>query len=247
MIERTIGAVARKGAIRRTINRIALYTFLLVCSILVIFPLFWMLSVAFKTDAEAIMYPPRLLPTKIYLDHFLTILRDAVFMRFFLNSLIVASVATVLSTTTSALAGFIFAKFRFFGRQFFFYALLVTIMIPFQTYMVPLYLLALKLKILNTRLTSRCSQDRRRFKFQDVPAYRDSPIRFFIVRARDIPVSHDLERIYMAASDYQSKKTIRAGARSVVVSKRVLCELRPIDGWSNSINHSGFLDLRGPS
>ena len=133
-----------------TINRIALYIFLLICSILIVFPLLWMLSVALKTDAEAIMYPPRVLPTRLYFDHFKTILKDAVFMRFFLNSFIVAGIATVLSTTSSALAGFIFAKFRFVGRQFLFYALLVTIMIPFQTYMVPLYLLAMKFKVLNS-------------------------------------------------------------------------------------------------
>jgi multiple sugar transport system permease protein len=142
--------VLAKGVKSRTINRIALYIFLFVCSILIVFPLFWMLSVALKTDEEAIMYPPRVLPTRLYFDHFKTILKDAVFMRFFLNSFIVAGVATVLSTTSSALAGFIFAKFRFIGRQFLFYALLITIMIPFQTYMVPLYLLALKFKVLNS-------------------------------------------------------------------------------------------------
>jgi multiple sugar transport system permease protein len=125
-------------------------TALIICAVAILFPFFWMLSVALKTEAEAITVPPTLFPKQIYVENFKQILSDLTFLRFFLNSFIVAGTGTIISTLSSAVAGYVFAKYEFFGKRVMFYALLATIMIPFQTYMIALYTFALRLGIIDT-------------------------------------------------------------------------------------------------
>lgn len=132
------------------LKQLLLYAVVTLFLLAVLFPLFWMTSIAFKTNEEAIAFPPALLPRSLYTENFAQILSDLTFMRFFLNSFIVASVGTIVSTMSSAIAGFVFAKYEFYGKKLLFFLLLATIMIPFQTYMVSLYVIVLSLKLVNT-------------------------------------------------------------------------------------------------
>ncbi|MDP2791628.1 MAG: carbohydrate ABC transporter permease, partial [Rectinemataceae bacterium] len=75
---------------------------------------------------------------------------DSKFLRYYLNSTIVAVIGTLLSTFTSLAAGFVFAKFRFPLKNFMFMIILATLMIPFQCYIIPLYIFSVKLKLIDT-------------------------------------------------------------------------------------------------
>lgn len=123
---------------------------LAVASVVIIFPFFWMISTSLKPDAEILRIPPTLLPIQWNNGFYQELLQDTVFLRFFLNSLIVAGTGTVISTFNSLIAGFVFAKFRFRGRNILFFLILVTIMVPFQCYMIPLYVLAVRFSLVDT-------------------------------------------------------------------------------------------------
>ena len=71
-------------------------------------------------------------------------------MRFFLNSLLVSTISTGSILLTSSLAGFIFAKYRFPGRSLIFMIILATSMVPFQSYMIPFYLMVSELGWIST-------------------------------------------------------------------------------------------------
>ena len=136
--------------LEQRLSKIVTQLILAVSAVVIIFPFFWMISTSLKPDAEILRIPPTLLPIQWNRGFYRELLHDTVFLRFFLNSLIVASTGTVISTFNSLIAGFVFAKFRFRGRNVLFFLILVTIMVPFQCYMIPLYVLAVRASLVDT-------------------------------------------------------------------------------------------------
>jgi ABC-type glycerol-3-phosphate transport system permease component len=114
------------------------------------FPLLWMLSTSFKSGKEAMAFPPTLLPKSVFLGNYLKIAADQYFPRYFLNSVIMSATITVISVAGSTLMGYVFAKFDFPCKNILFYAILITIMVPLEAYIVPLYRLVMKIQALNT-------------------------------------------------------------------------------------------------
>lgn len=119
-------------------------------SIIMVLPFIWMLSTSLKPPTEVVSWPPRFIPLHPTLENYVTVFQTAPFHLFFLNSLLMASVSTLSILLTSTLAGFVFGKYRFPGRNFLFILILATAMVPFETYMIPLYLLMKDLKLINT-------------------------------------------------------------------------------------------------
>ena len=119
--------------------------------ILMVLPFFWMLSTSFKPTEEILSWPPKLLPGRWTLEHYKGLF-EWPFERFFLNSLLVATLSTISILITSSLAGFVFAKHRFVGRNVIFFLFLATAMVPFQCFMVPFYITLVKLHLVNTYL-----------------------------------------------------------------------------------------------
>lgn len=136
----------------KQVRKTLLYLFLSVAAIIVIFPFIWMLCTAFKPPSEALSLPPTILPKHFTVESFTRLLRKEMFIRFFMNSVIISSVATFVAVFTSALGGYVFAKFQFKGRGALFSLILATTMVPFASYMVPLYLLAVKVHLTDTYL-----------------------------------------------------------------------------------------------
>ena len=75
---------------------------------------------------------------------------DNIFFRNLFNSLIVASVCSITTVFLASLCGFGLAKYKFKGQKAVFMAIMSTMMIPFEAIMIPLYLVATKMKIINT-------------------------------------------------------------------------------------------------
>ncbi len=113
-------------------------------------PLIWMLLASSKTLPEILTVPPTWLPGALRLDNYTTVLRDSDFVRHFLNSTLVAAIAIVSVLATSSMAGYAFAKFDFPGRNILFILVLAALMIPFQVRVIPLYVLASELNLLDT-------------------------------------------------------------------------------------------------
>ena len=107
--------------------------------LIALFPLFWMLVTSFKTPEEISSIPPTIIPIYPVVENYSKIFHDSFFLRYFQNSMIVSTTVTVVSVLGSALVGYVFAKFNFPLKNFFFYAILATIMVPFESFVVPLY------------------------------------------------------------------------------------------------------------
>jgi multiple sugar transport system permease protein len=121
-----------------------------VFAIMVIIPFLWVLMTALKTPADISVWPPKFLPKQVTLENFSKILVKEDFLRYMLNSLIVSlgSMGSIL--LTSSLAGFIFAKYKFPYKGLLFTLILATAIIPLQVYMIPLFIMVFKAKMMNT-------------------------------------------------------------------------------------------------
>ena len=126
------------------------YVLLIAGAVIMLAPLAWMLLASFKTLPEILAFPPTLLPEQINLDNYRAVFETAEFTRYFVNSVIVAVVSVGSVLLTSSLAGYAFAKFTFPGHNVLFIGVLATLMIPFQVRVIPLYVLASDLHLLNT-------------------------------------------------------------------------------------------------
>ncbi len=115
------------------------YLLLILGGVVMVLPLVWMTSAAFKPLHEVMLIPPTWIPREPTLDNFRAVLHQFPFALYILHSVIVA-VAVVISTLiTSAMAGYALAKFSFPGRNILFIVILSSLMVPFQVRMIPLY------------------------------------------------------------------------------------------------------------
>lgn len=142
--------MARKKAKREQWSRAGVHLFLGFTSLIIFAPFVWVVLTSFKNSEDIVTETPTLLPTVWTLDNYLKLPEVAPFVRFFLNSIIVSGTSTLLVALGSAACGYVFAKYRFRGRNFLFALVIATILIPLQTYIVPLYLLTWKLGWINT-------------------------------------------------------------------------------------------------
>ncbi len=130
--------------------RILAYAFLILGAIVTLLPLIWMVSASFKPLSEIMMIPPTLIPRAPTLDNYKQVFRQFPFGRYFLNSVIVSVVVVACVLLTSSLAGYSLAKFDLPGSNFIFYMFLSSLMVPFQTRMIPLYRMMVSFKWIDT-------------------------------------------------------------------------------------------------
>jgi multiple sugar transport system permease protein len=121
-----------------------------VVTIIFVMPLVMMLLSSFKSTAEILRVPPTLLPQAPTLDSFRTVLSEAPYGLWYRNSLVVATAVTAIALFTSSVGGYIFAKFEFPLKQPLFVLILITLMIPFPVLLIPNYIIANRLGVLNS-------------------------------------------------------------------------------------------------
>ena len=130
--------------------RIIKYICLTICAIIAFFPIYWMISCSLMTRQEVVLIPPHFYPHTPTFANFLSLIEVSSFLRYLWNSVFIVVISTVISVFTSVIGGYIFAKYRFMGKSLMFLIVLATTMIPFQTYMVPFYLLVNELHLIDT-------------------------------------------------------------------------------------------------
>jgi multiple sugar transport system permease protein len=114
---------------------------LIPATIVLIFPFAWLIITSIETPAEALHFPPILTPQHLDFGNYSQALQAAPFVRFFINSTVVAVTTVVANVVMCALAGYAFARFRFFGRGLLFALMMTTLMVPFQVTMIPQYII----------------------------------------------------------------------------------------------------------
>lgn len=122
---------------------------LTVGALLTAFPFIWMVSTSLKPLNESRTYPPKILPSTVEWDSYLTLFRELDFGRYTINTIIVVIIGFV-GMFFMAMAGYGFAKFEFRGRNAMFLLVLTTLMIPVQVTLIPTYLILNSVGLTNT-------------------------------------------------------------------------------------------------
>ena len=136
----------------RSLRAVAEHSALIGVGLVFLTPLLWMLSTSLKPDGAEFEYPPRLIPPTPASENYLRGLTILPFARYFVNSVIVAGLATVGNMLSASLVAFGFARLRFPERDKLFVLLLMTLMIPFQVTLIPTFVLFKNLGWVNTYL-----------------------------------------------------------------------------------------------
>ena len=124
---------------------------LILVSLLSIFPFLWLISTSLKGAGENIFaYPPNLVPTDFTFENYVGVWNKVNLFGYFVNSMIVAIGTVVLNLLLSSLAAYPLARMEFNGKKITFFAVLATIMIPFQAIMLPVYLITIKLNLIDS-------------------------------------------------------------------------------------------------
>jgi len=119
-------------------------------ALLFLFPFFWMVSNAVRSNAEVMAIPVRILPTEFQWDNFAKTWSELPFGRFFLNSMVVAGSVTIITVVVSSLAGYAFARLKFPGRDALLLGYVGTLMVPAIMLIIPLFLIVNSLGMVNT-------------------------------------------------------------------------------------------------
>ena len=123
----------------------AAHLVMLVTSFLCLAPFVWMFFGSFKTFRDLTRRPPTLLPERWIVDNYVRVWTNQEFPRALMNTVVVCVTTTIAVVLVSTLAGFVFAKYRFPGKETLFMALLASMMIPASVTLVPFYVLVVRL------------------------------------------------------------------------------------------------------
>jgi len=119
-------------------------------AVVMLVPMVWMLVTSLETLNETRHFPPVLLPHTLAPGNYAQVLRQAPFARWFVNTLIVTVATVAGNLLLCAMAGYAFARIKFFGREVVFILVLATLMIPFQVVMIPTFIIVKHLGLINT-------------------------------------------------------------------------------------------------
>lgn len=131
-----------------TAVRLIWMTVAAILAIMTIFPLLWMVSIAFKLEHES--FSPHLLPGAPTLQNFVHVMTAVPFLRYMLNSLFVSVTVTVVALFFHSMAGYALARLRFPGREVIFLAIFSTLLVSLPVIIVPLFIIVKAMGMLNS-------------------------------------------------------------------------------------------------
>src|SRR5688572_2131739 len=133
-----------------SIRKILMYGALIVAALSFVYPFLWMIGASFAPMHE--VGKMTLWPSNPGWGNFRTMIEKIPIGRSLINSLLVATITTILVMITGSTVGYALAKMRFKGRQFIFYVIVFTMSLPFQITLIPNYITMVNLKLVDTFL-----------------------------------------------------------------------------------------------
>lgn len=134
----------------RRIGRIAGYIALIIAAAALLLPFFWMIMSSLKTANEVFSVPIQWIPEVFVWQNYVDIWNQSGMLTWIRNTLVLAVVVTFLQVLTGSFAAYGFARIRFPGRDVLFLAYIGTIAVPWQSYMIPQFILLSNVKVSNT-------------------------------------------------------------------------------------------------
>lgn len=128
----------RRNSVPRKVLAYAVLTVLAATALL---PFLWTVSTSFKNIDEVFVFPPRWLPSTIKWSNYSTLWHELPMARWIFNSAYIAVLAVVGKLILCSTAAYAFARLRFPGRDYIFYAFLSALMIPWEVTLIPGFVL----------------------------------------------------------------------------------------------------------
>ena len=130
--------------------KVLLYVVLIALALFTLIPFVWMLSASLKLDREVFTYPIRWIPETFHWENYRLIWSKVPLLTYFKNTALIAILVTFIQTLTSSFAAYAFAKLQFRGRNTLFICYVATIAVPWQTYMLPQFILMRSMGLYDT-------------------------------------------------------------------------------------------------
>ena len=135
----------------RKISSFVVHLTLVLISITMLVPFFWMVLTAFKSTTEATSVNPFIIFPKVWrTDAFKAVIANMNFLLLYRNTLLLIFFRVLCAVVTATMAGYAFARLRFPGRDLAFSLVLFQMMVPNQVFLIPQYLMVSKMGMLNT-------------------------------------------------------------------------------------------------
>ena len=143
---KSIKTYANKKYLANTVS----FVLLAMGSIIMLIPIFWMLSTAFKESGQIWSVPPVWIPIPAVLDNFRDVFEILPVDKLFCNSVLVSVITTIIQLITSCMGAYAFARLNFRGKNLIFLFFMASMMIPRYILTIPLFLIFNQLKLGNT-------------------------------------------------------------------------------------------------
>ncbi|WP_305768540.1 carbohydrate ABC transporter permease [Candidatus Epulonipiscium viviparus] len=127
------------------------YFILIINSIFIIFPIFWMISISFRHNGDIFSYPVKLLPPEFTLEAYIKVLSDKKIMTYFFNSYFNGIVVTLISTFIGIMAAYAVSRYNFKGKYWFNSFVISTQSIPQVILIIPFFILMVAYNLYDTR------------------------------------------------------------------------------------------------
>jgi len=134
----------------KSLRKLFFYGFLIVLVAVFMVPLFWLVLCSLKTQQEMVTLPPIFLPSKPKFINYFLALTKINYFGYLRNTIVLSMIYTIPGIMTASIFGYAFARFRVPGKNFFFYIVIMLLMIPPVSVMLPEYVFYTKLKLINT-------------------------------------------------------------------------------------------------
>ena len=136
---------------KRKLKILLIHLILILVSLTMLVPFFWMILTSFKSITEATSVNPFVIfPKKWRIDAFRTVFQNMNFLLLYRNTLLLIFFRVLCAVVTATLAGYAFARLHFPGRDFAFSLVLFQMMVPNQVFLIPQYLMVSKIGMLNS-------------------------------------------------------------------------------------------------
>ena len=139
------------GKIKKVFFRVIHYAIMVMITVLMLMPIGWMLGTSMRQSKESFVLPPSFWPTQFNLDNFKQVFHAIPILKFAWNSLFITFLAAAFMVLFTSMAAYAFARINFKGKNILFIFMLVGLMIPVQSIIVPVFLIIRKLNLIDTK------------------------------------------------------------------------------------------------
>lgn len=136
----------KKSVLKKIVHKVVMIALL----IIIVFPFFWLFVSSFKYEKDIITFPPTIFAEITTFENYSKVWTAIPLLKNLINTIIFAGGVMITSVFINSLAAYAFARMRFKGKTFLFYFVLLTMMMPFQIFMIPLFMEVNALGLLDT-------------------------------------------------------------------------------------------------